>query len=321
MAAAAIPFQNVVVHPLVLLSTVDHYTRVAKDLHNKRVVGVLLGHVHRGVVDVMNGFAVPSDDDENDPSVWFFDHTYLENMFNMFRKVNARESIVGWYSTGPKIRPCDIKINEVMRRFTPNPVFVIIDVQPKTDLALPIQAYVGVEEISEEIVDGAVKPIPRMKFRHMPSDVGTVDAEEVGVEHLLRDIQDTTVGNVSVEIGHKLAALRSLQTKIQDMKEYLENVVSGRLPVNQRIVQQIQDIFNLVPNLNAGQYAKSFAVKSNDMLLAIYLSSVIRSVIALHDLVLNKMEYKDAERRIDTEAAAPAPAQSQAPAPAAPTDK
>lgn len=32
----------VVVHPLVLLSIVDHYTRVAKDT-NKRVVGVLLG--------------------------------------------------------------------------------------------------------------------------------------------------------------------------------------------------------------------------------------------------------------------------------------
>lgn len=37
------PLPNVVVvHPLVLLSVVDHYTRVARDT-NKRVVGVLLG--------------------------------------------------------------------------------------------------------------------------------------------------------------------------------------------------------------------------------------------------------------------------------------
>ena len=33
---------NVVVHPLVLLSCVDHFNRVAKDT-KKRVVGVLLG--------------------------------------------------------------------------------------------------------------------------------------------------------------------------------------------------------------------------------------------------------------------------------------
>lgn len=47
---------EVIVHPLVLLSTVDHYNRVAKDTR-KRVVGVLLGESYRGRVDVTNSFA------------------------------------------------------------------------------------------------------------------------------------------------------------------------------------------------------------------------------------------------------------------------
>lgn len=47
---------EVVVHPLVLLSTVDHYNRVAKDT-KKRVVGVLLGTVYKERVDVTNSFA------------------------------------------------------------------------------------------------------------------------------------------------------------------------------------------------------------------------------------------------------------------------
>lgn len=90
------------------------------------------------------------------------------------------------------------------------------------------------------------------------------------------------------------------------MREYLENVLAGKLPVNHKIVEQIQEIFNLVPNLNASQYGKSFAVKSNDMLLALFVSSMIRAVVALHDLVLNKLEYKDAERKADsTDAPAP----------------
>ena len=50
------PQVTVVVHPLVLLSTVDHYTRVAKDTR-KRVVGVLLGEIRKGQVDVTNSFA------------------------------------------------------------------------------------------------------------------------------------------------------------------------------------------------------------------------------------------------------------------------
>lgn len=47
---------KVVLHPLVLLSVVDHYNRVAKDT-KKRVVGVLLGETYKGQVDVTNSFA------------------------------------------------------------------------------------------------------------------------------------------------------------------------------------------------------------------------------------------------------------------------
>lgn len=48
--------EKVVLHPLVLLSVVDHYNRVARDTR-KRVVGVLLGEVYKGTVDVTNSFA------------------------------------------------------------------------------------------------------------------------------------------------------------------------------------------------------------------------------------------------------------------------
>jgi hypothetical protein len=56
-ALAADPdIKEVVVHPLVLLSVVDHYNRVAKD-SKRRVVGVLLGESFKGRVDVTNSFA------------------------------------------------------------------------------------------------------------------------------------------------------------------------------------------------------------------------------------------------------------------------
>ena len=49
-------YDLVVVHPLVLLSVVDHYNRVAKDT-KKRVVGILLGETYKGRVDITNCFA------------------------------------------------------------------------------------------------------------------------------------------------------------------------------------------------------------------------------------------------------------------------
>lgn len=48
--------EQVSVHPLVLLSVVDHYNRVARDT-KKRVVGVLLGSRTKDEVDVTNSFA------------------------------------------------------------------------------------------------------------------------------------------------------------------------------------------------------------------------------------------------------------------------
>lgn len=48
---------KVVVHPLVLLSVVDHFNRVSTAGSQKRVVGVLLGANRKGVLDVSNSFA------------------------------------------------------------------------------------------------------------------------------------------------------------------------------------------------------------------------------------------------------------------------
>ncbi|XP_005592455.1 26S proteasome non-ATPase regulatory subunit 7 isoform X2 [Macaca thibetana thibetana] len=140
--------QKVVVHPLVLLSVVDHFNRIGKVGNQKRVVGVLLGSWQKKVLDVSNSFAVPFDEDDKDDSVWFLDHDYLENMYGMFKKVNARERIVGWYHTGPKLHKNDIAINELMKRYCPNSVLVIIDVKPK-DLGLPTEAYISVEEVHD----------------------------------------------------------------------------------------------------------------------------------------------------------------------------
>lgn len=60
----------------------------------------------------------------------------------------AREKIVGWYHTGPKLYKNDVAINELVRRYCSNSVLVIIDAKPK-DLGLPTEAYRAVEEVHD----------------------------------------------------------------------------------------------------------------------------------------------------------------------------
>jgi len=92
--------------------------------------------------------AVPFEEEDKDPSVWFLDHNYVESMNDMFKKVNAREKLIGWYHSGPKLRASDLEINELFKRYTPNPLLVIIDVQPK-ETGVPTDAYFAVEEIKD----------------------------------------------------------------------------------------------------------------------------------------------------------------------------
>jgi len=176
VAAAATPpkIEKVVVHPLVLLSVVDHFNRTSKVGNVKRVVGVLLGCLKKGgVLDISNSFAIPFDEDDKDKNVWFLDHDYLETMYGMFKKVNAREKIVGWYHTGPKLHQNDIAINELIRRYQANSVLVVIDAKPK-ELGLPTEAYFAVEEVHD---DGT----PTVKtFEHVASEIGAEKRKRLG---------------------------------------------------------------------------------------------------------------------------------------------
>jgi 26S proteasome regulatory subunit N8 len=56
---------------------------------------------------------------------------------------------------------------------------------------------------------------------------------------------------------------------------------------------QLQDIFNLLPEINMPEFVKATFVKTNDQGLVVYLASMIRSVIALHNLISNKIQNKE----------------------------
>ncbi|KAJ3336974.1 proteasome regulatory particle subunit [Gonapodya sp. JEL0774] len=280
--------ESVVVHPLVLLSVTDHYNRMARNT-NKRVLGVLLGQWKGKSVNIANSYALPFEEDEKDPSVWFIDHNYHEAMYDMFKKVNAKEKLVGWYHSGPRLRASDLEINALFRRYTPNPVLVVIDVRPK-DLGVPTDAYFAVEEIHD---DGTATT---QTFAHVPSLIEAEESEEIGVEHLLRDVKDISHGTLAASVTTQLDSLKGLQARVEDVRDYLDKVVKGDLPLNHRIVANLQDVFNLMPEIGVEDVARAFSVKTNDEMLVIYLSSLVRATVALHNLINNKLQLRDAEQ-------------------------
>ncbi|KAF7874733.1 uncharacterized protein EAF02_008710 [Botrytis sinoallii] len=307
--ALSLVSRTVSVAPLVLLSAADHYGR-SESKGTRRVVGVLLGQNEGKNVRVSNSFAVPFEEDEKDPSVWFLDHNYVESMNDMFKKINAKEKLIGWYHSGPKLRASDLEVNELFKRYTPNPLLVIINCQP-TDSGVPTDAYFAVEEIKD---DGTTTS---KTFVHTPTIIEAEEAEEIGVEHLLRDIRDVAVGTLSTRITSQVQSLQGLHARLRDIGQYLQNVLDGTLPVNHAILGNLQDVFNLLPNLstpkassripngadapieNNSELAHAMSIKTNDQLMAIYLSSLIRAITAFHDLIENKIQNRQQQEEKD----------------------
>lgn len=145
---------------------------------------------------------------------------------------------------------------------------------------------------------------------HTPSIIEAEEAEEIGVEHLLRDIRDVAVGTLSTRITSQLQSLQGLHLRLRDIGQYLQKVLDHELPVNHAILGNLQDVFNLLPNLSTppttprisgggaepqmenSELARAMSIKTNDQLMSIYLSSLIRAITAFHDLIENKIQNR-----------------------------
>lgn len=102
-------------------------------------------------------------------------------MSQMFKKINSKEKFIGWYVTGDSVRPQDLAVNEIFRKYNPNSVLLVVDVENNVNLFviqneinLPTEAYITMEEVDRE--GNAVK-----YFLSIPSSVKAYEPEEIGV--------------------------------------------------------------------------------------------------------------------------------------------
>lgn len=74
--------------------------------------------------------------------------------------------MVGWYHSGPKLRSSDLQINELFKKYTPNPVLCIINVKP-TELGIPTDAYYAVEEVHDVSIIVYNYRTERLQLEHL----------------------------------------------------------------------------------------------------------------------------------------------------------
>nr|ACU17945.1 unknown [Glycine max] len=160
------------VHPLVIFNICDCYVR--RPDQADRVIGTLLGSVlPDGTVDIRNSYAVPHNESIEQVAL---DIEYHHNMLISHQKVNPKEIIVGWYSTGLGVTGGSALIHEFYSREVPNPIHLTVDTG-FTNGAGTIKAYVSNNLSLGERQIAA-------QFQEIPLDLRMVEAERIGFDML-----------------------------------------------------------------------------------------------------------------------------------------
>ena len=85
-------------------------------------------------------------------------------------------------------------------------------------------------------------------FVHISAETGATEAEEVGVEHLLRDINDPSKSTLGGKIAHKAHGIKELTRRLEKMRDYLQAVLDGKLEARLRRIHDVISQFACLPS-------------------------------------------------------------------------
>ncbi|KGN45775.1 eukaryotic translation initiation factor 3 subunit F [Cucumis sativus] len=253
------------VHPLVIFNICDCYVR--RPDQADRVIGTLLGSVlPDGTVDIRNSYAVPHNEFSDQVAL---DIDYHHNMLSSHQKVNPKEVIVGWYSTGTGVTGGSALIHEFYSREVANPIHLTVDTGFKNGEGT-IKAYISV---NLSLGDRQLAA----QFQEIPLDLRMVEAERLGFDIL----KTTSIDKLPNDLEGMEASMERLLALIDDIYKYVDNVVEGHVEADNTIGRFLADTVASLPKLSPAAFDKLMNDNVQDHLLLLYLSSITRTQLSL----------------------------------------
>ncbi|XP_065872548.1 eukaryotic translation initiation factor 3 subunit F [Euphorbia lathyris] len=253
------------VHPLVIFNVCDCYVR--RPDQAERVIGTLLGSVlPDGTVDIRNSYAVPHNESSDQVAL---DIDYHHNMLLSHQKVNPKEVIVGWYSTGSGVTGGSALIHEFYSREISNPIHLTVDTG-FTNGEGTIKAYVSV---NLSLGDRQLAA----QFQEIPIDLRMVEAERVGYDIL----KTTTVDKIPSDLEGMEVSMQRLLALTDDVYKYVDDVVEGHAEPDNSVGRLIAETVASLPKLAPSAFDKLVNDGLQDHLLLLYLSSITRTQLSL----------------------------------------
>ncbi|ESP01824.1 hypothetical protein LOTGIDRAFT_200059 [Lottia gigantea] len=261
------------IHPVVLFTVIDSFERRNEDA--RRVVGSLLGYYDKGAVEITNCFAVPHNESEQEVAL---DIEYAREMFELYKKVNSSEVIVGWYSTGSEVSGHSVLIHEYYSRECKTPIHLTVDTSLKNG-KMGTKAYVSTPI-------GVPTKTTGTMFTPVPVEYISYEPEKVGVNHL-QEGKVNTKRTVSMEsdLAHVETACHRLQEMLSTVINYVDDVLAGKAKTDNTIGRFLMNLVNEVPQIDIEEFDTMLNSNMKDLLMVVYLANFVRTQMAIHEKI------------------------------------
>jgi len=266
---------DVVLHPLVVISVSDQYTRERLSTPPKgghtRILGVLLGIPGRGSVEITNSFDIVAEFDSTTGKLVKIDDSFLVRRQKAYETVFPNTKVVGWYQSGDAVDPDDaLIIARALSRYSETLIVMMLDSETafkETTTDIPITFFET--ELKVDSPEGT-----SMVFKRCPYHLITIEAERIGVDHIAKSSHTEGKSQLSVQVLGMQGAMKMLLAQIQCICEYLKMVQAGKAPFDHSIMRKIGILRDLIPAAQSPDFEKRYYVEYNDVTLLTYLSSL-----------------------------------------------
>lgn len=217
------------------------------------------------VIEVKESYTVPHIESATNISL---DVDFHKNMLELHQQVNAKEVVVGWFSTRSGVGKGDALVHDHYGHgFGPGfaPILLTVDTALATG-SVQVKAYTRTHlSLGGKMIAS--------QFQEVACDVRMAEAERIGLGVLgsasSERIPDATEGLEE--------SVRKLRGVLETVTAYIDDVVAGKRKANPEVGRYLMDTLAAVPLVSAEEFEALHEASVQDMYVIKYLVQLTKT--------------------------------------------
>lgn len=205
--------------------------------------------------------------------------SYAMDVYELNKRVNSNENIVGWWATGHEVTNHSSVIHDYYARECNNPVHVTLDTSLQ-GARMGLKAYVCVQLGVPNGKQGCM-------FTPVTVEVACYDPEVFGLQLCQKTMgvsssRPRTV-HPMMDLAQVAEAGQKMSILLDQVLTYVEDVLANRATPDNAVGRALLDLVNSVPHMTAEQFAEMFNSNIKDLLMVVTLSQLLKTQLQLNE--------------------------------------